>query len=87
MPPPQRKRWTAQDDLQTLEWLQQEKINVSLNVTENAVELVAKESLYHPVIDYLNTLAWDGMLRADVWMIHYLGAADNGMSALCRAAF
>jgi predicted P-loop ATPase len=73
----QQRPWTTQDDLQTMEWLQQQKINVSLNVTENAVEMVAKERLYHPVIDYLDTLTWDSVPRLDAWMIRYLGAADD----------
>ena len=31
---------------------------------------------FHPVLDYLNGLAWDGAARIDRWLIDYCMAAD-----------
>ena len=73
----QPRPWTPQDDLLTTEWLQAQNISVSLKVTEHAVEMVAFERCYHPVLDYLDGLEWDGMPRVDGWMTTYLGAADT----------
>ena len=61
----QPRPWNSQDDLQTLEWLQQQRIDVSLNVAEHAVEMVATERRYHPVIEYLESIEWDGTPRLD----------------------
>jgi putative DNA primase/helicase len=60
----QSRPWKAHDDLAANEWLQQKGINVSLIVAEHAVELVASESSFHPVLDYLNDLKWDGATAA-----------------------
>lgn len=73
----QERPWTAADDLMTNRWLQQQGIAVTLRVTEEAVELVAHEHGFHPVLEYLDSLVWDGEQRLDRWMIDYLGAADT----------
>jgi predicted P-loop ATPase len=69
--------WTAHDDLQVNDWLQRANISVSLNVAENAVELVASENSFHPVRDYLDSLTWDGTPRLDDWMSEYLGVVPS----------
>jgi predicted P-loop ATPase len=71
--------WTAHDDLEANQWLQGRDINihVSLNVTEIAVELVASEYHFHPVLDYLDGLTWDGKPRLDDWMSDYLGVVPS----------
>jgi predicted P-loop ATPase len=73
----QPRVWTGQDDLLTTEWLQQQDISVSLGIAENAIELVAKERLYHPVLEYLDSLEWDGVPRLDLWMLVHLGATND----------
>lgn len=42
-----------------------------------AVDRVARENTYNPVIDYLTGLTWDGTPRLDRWMIRLLGAPDT----------
>jgi predicted P-loop ATPase len=69
--------WTAHDDLKANQWLQDKGINCSLNVAEIAVELVASESNFHPVLLYLNGLKWDRRPRLDDWMSDYLGVAPS----------
>ena len=39
--------------------------------------VVSTERLYHPVKDYLFSLAWDGIERLDTLLIDYLGADDT----------
>jgi predicted P-loop ATPase len=73
----QRIPWTPHHDLQTCEWLQQNGVMVSLNITDSAVEMVAHESAFHPVRDYLDDIKWDGVGRLDGWIPKYLGAADT----------
>lgn len=42
-----------------------------------AFTVVAARNQYHPVIDYLNGLVWDGEKRLDGWVSRYLGAPDS----------
>jgi predicted P-loop ATPase len=59
------------------EWLQGEGVNVSSAVAREAVQAVAYENSYHPVLMYLDGLSWDGESRLDRWTIDYLGVADS----------
>jgi predicted P-loop ATPase len=71
----------------TTEWLQQNRISVSLGVAENAIELVAKERLYHPVLEYLDDLEWDGLPRIDQWMSKYLGTVEDDYTRTVSRCF
>ncbi len=44
---------------------------------EDAVYGHANHHRFHPVIDYLNSLTWDGTPRIDKWLIDYGGADDT----------
>jgi len=41
---------------------------------------IAHENPYHPVIDYLDGLEWDGIARIDRWLVDYCGAADTELN-------
>lgn len=41
---------------------------------------IAHEQKYHPVIDYLDGLVWDGTPRIDKWLAQYCGANDNELN-------
>jgi predicted P-loop ATPase len=42
-----------------------------------AIHMVAMESKFHPIREYLSKLKWDGKPRADGLFIDYLGSPDN----------
>ncbi len=68
------------DDDVTLaqEWLQIAGLpRLTKDVTHQAVDVCAREASYHPVLDYLNTLVWDGHERAATWLHTHLGAEDT----------
>ena len=44
---------------------------------KGAVERVARETAYNPIVEYLERLIWDGTARLDLWMIRLLGAPDT----------
>ena len=41
---------------------------------EDVIKVVANENRYHPVLDYLNSLTWDGKERIRYALHHFLGA-------------
>ena len=49
----------------------------SKNTVADAVGVIVRETVIHPVRTWLDGLAWDGVERLDRWLIEYLGAADT----------
>lgn len=47
------------------------------NKIEDSLELEFEKNHYHPILDYLKSLDWDGTPRIDNLLIHYFGAEDN----------
>lgn len=43
----------------------------------DAVNVVAQQHAFHPVREYLESCAWDGVPRVDTLLVDYLGAEDN----------
>jgi predicted P-loop ATPase len=72
-----QRAWTAHDDLLATEHIQRAGIPVKVPTTAQAVELVARERPYHPVIDYLESFEWDGICRLDRLFPEYFGAGDD----------
>jgi predicted P-loop ATPase len=72
--------WTDQDDRLTTEWLQHNGIFVPVEIAGQAVQTVARDYLFHPVRDYLNSLKWDGVKRIDTWLCRYLGVPSSDYS-------
>lgn len=76
----QARPWSAQDDLACCDWLQRHDIAVPVSVTAEAVELVARDRTYHPVIEYLQDCKWDGVKRLNTLMAVYFGAKNSPYS-------
>lgn len=56
------------------------EINYGLTSEKNinkAMNIVASQNGYHPIINFLENLKWDGIERLDSLMPKYLGADDN----------
>jgi putative DNA primase/helicase len=81
--------WSANDDVALGLWLaQREQMQVSsLDAMAAAVSYVAKLQPFHPVIDYFNTLHWDGEARIDHWGPTLLGCADTEYDRLVGRLF
>jgi predicted P-loop ATPase len=72
--------WTDQEDRLTAEWLQRQRIFVSVEVASQAVQTVAAQRRVHPVRDYLGRLKWDGAPRLDRWLSTYFGVEESNYS-------
>jgi predicted P-loop ATPase len=77
--------WTDHEDRLTTEWLQRNGIYVSVDITGQAVQAVAKNRPFHPVREYLDLLRWDGIERLDAWLRRYLEAESNEYTAAVGA--
>jgi predicted P-loop ATPase len=75
-----KEGWTDQEDRLTAEWLQRNRIFVSVEIASQAVQTVAAQRRVHPVRDYLNGLNWDGVPRLEGWLSKYLGVKESNYS-------
>jgi hypothetical protein len=71
------RAWSPHDDLLAAEWLQRSGIFVNTATAAQAVEAVARERSFHPVIDYLSDLQHDGVARSGTWLSTCLGAEQS----------
>jgi putative DNA primase/helicase len=67
------RNWEDHDDLSAWNWIQEQNILVPLGTITNAIEAVASDRSFNPVIDYLDALQWDGTPRLDDFLIKYFG--------------
>jgi hypothetical protein len=83
--------WVDADLLDALVWCQAILAKLKDGVLQQAIELFARDNAFHPVRDYLESLAWDGVKRLDTWLAVYAGAtlpegADEGRGGAYLAA-
>lgn len=50
---------------------------VSSQKVDDALSLEFEKKKFHPIIDYIKSLTWDGTPRVDTLLIDYFGAEDN----------
>ena len=70
--------WNEQDDGLLSEWLTRQGIDLSPAAASEATLIVARESPFHPIREYLHSLKWDGTPRISSWLFDYLGADKIG---------
>jgi len=76
-----QEEWTQNHDVLATEWLHHQGIFVSVDVTGQAIEAVARECPFHPVRTYLKDLTWDGTSRLESWLSEYLGVDPSPYAA------
>lgn len=79
--------WTDLDTVECLAWLQGQGYKPSRDAVFDAVTLYAGRNSQHPVLNYVDGLAWDGQTRLDTWLSDYLGAAPCEYHAVIGAKF
>lgn len=70
-------QWTNKDDYGLLVYLEKILGFWSENKVNAALNQVAVKNRFDPVVDYLNSLRWDGVKRLERLFIDYLGALDT----------
>lgn len=71
------RAWQDEDDSGLRHFLEKKYAIKSKGNIDDARVLVSRENIYHPVLDYLNGLSWDGVKRAETLLIDYMGAEDT----------
>jgi len=81
-------RWTESDDSGLIIYLEKILGFQSKDKLMHALNQCAAKHRFNPVVDYLNSLQWDGVKRLDSLFIDYLGAADTPYTrAVTRKSF
>ena len=66
------------DASQVQEWLQRAGLpKIGRETVHQAIGLRAQERAFHPVREYLDALAWDGVERLDGWLARYMRAEPS----------
>jgi putative DNA primase/helicase len=76
------RAWSDFDDLKATEWLQSPGIGILVGsaVVREAVQAVAHETRFHPVLEWLESLQWDGTQRLSRWLTTYLGVPSSPLA-------
>lgn len=76
---PQREYepWLGADDKRLQHWFAKRYSFKSSGTIQNAFTEVVHRNTFHPIKEYLESLAWDGRDRIDELFIRYLGAEDT----------
>lgn len=70
--------WTEEHSARTAAWLASEAdFDATTNIVDQAVSVVSKKQIVHPVREYLAALEWDGTPRLDFMLSNYFGTADT----------
>jgi predicted P-loop ATPase len=81
--------WGEDDDLRLGMWMAQSE-GLRIRSTENlavSVGWAARESRCHPVREYLDALAWDGVPRLHDWLSDFLGVKKSEYTMLAGRLF
>lgn len=81
--------WTEEDDLMLGEYIARKHgVLIKGGGTLRAgVQMAARENKYHPVLDALRAVQWDGIARLDTWLSDCLGAVERPYVALVSRFF
>ena len=80
-------QWGDADDVLAAAWFQRQGIPASPETVGRSIQAFSRDFSFHPVRDYLNSLAWDGIKRIDDWLLLYLGAAASDYVRAIAARF
>ena len=83
-----RRAWTDNDTF-GLYWYLERIYKLSHNSkVDSALSLHSEKYKFNDVVDYLNSIIWDGKARLDKLLVDYLGAVDSEYTkAVTRKAF
>jgi len=63
--------------VQMAEWFQRQGLLVGRDIAFQAADVVARDRTFHPVLEYLGGLEWDGIERCPHWLHDWCETADT----------
>lgn len=69
--------WTDSDDANLRHYLEVTYGITKREIINDGVQIIMKENRYHPIVEYLDSLKWDGVPRIETLLIDYFKADDN----------
>jgi len=69
--------WSDHHESQVRVWFQTRGVKPTLGDVGRAVQAAARYNPFHPVRDYFESLAWDGVPRVGSWLQTYLHVGDS----------
>ncbi len=70
--------WSDEDAIEFKSILSEQlSMDYGIETIHEVASICASRRAFHPVRDYLNQCAWDGISRVDRWLSLYCGAVDN----------
>lgn len=82
------RHWQDKDDAGLRHYLESKYGIYNATKYADALSVVFEQNTFHPITQYLDKLAWDGLERLDRILIDYLGAEDTPFTRLAtRKAF
>lgn len=80
---PSTRPWTDADDVLLMDWLARHEglFLHSPKIVAQSVDAIARDNGFHPVVEYLNGLEWDGEERLPTWLENYLGCVPNDIQS------
>jgi predicted P-loop ATPase len=71
------EHWTDEDDADLRLYVERKYKFMGDKFLLDATSLAMRVNAYHPVVDYLNSLTWDGTKRLDTMLTTFMGAEDT----------
>jgi Virulence-associated protein E-like domain/Bifunctional DNA primase/polymerase, N-terminal len=81
------KPWTDDDDIYLQAWFHRYELKPSMEIVKYSARLSGLRNEFHPVLDYLNRLQWDGTKRLDELFIQYFNATNVEFARVVGAKF
>jgi putative DNA primase/helicase len=69
--------WTDADDAALRHYLEVRYRIKKRECINDALQIITKENQYHPIIEYLDSITWDGVPRIETALIYFLGVEDT----------
>jgi predicted P-loop ATPase len=70
------------------EWMQGAGLKrIAYQTVRDAIDSFARDNAYHPLLDYLDSLQWDGEPRLGKWLSDYLGAEQTAYAQIVGRMF
>jgi putative DNA primase/helicase len=80
--PTTRRAWVDEDAVRAQAWLIREyQLSLGRETVRDAIAVVARRRVVHPVREWLSELRWDGQLRVDNWFEKYLGCPADAYTS------